>query len=119
MYTYNAELVRVIDGDTVVAMIDLGFSTWVKRTIRFYGIDAYESRTRDKEEKVKGLAAKKLVSDILEEFDGKFLLQSHGVGKFGRCLGTLMVINEADETININKRLINEGLAVKYNGGSR
>ena len=119
MYTYNAELIRVIDGDTVVAMIDLGFSTWTKKTIRFYGIDAYESRTRDKEEKVKGLAAKKLVVDLLEEHDGKFTLQSHGVGKFGRCLGTLMVVNEADETININKRLITEGLAVEYHGGSR
>lgn len=119
MYTYNAELIRVIDGDTVVAMIDLGFSTWVKRTIRFYGIDAYESRTRDKDEKVKGLAAKKLVQDILEEHDGKFILRSHGVGKFGRCLGTLEVVNQADETININKRLITEGLAVEYFGGSR
>ncbi len=119
MYKYSAELVRVIDGDTVVAMIDLGFSTWTKKTIRFYGIDAYESRTRDKEEKVKGLAAKKFVQDILDDSAGKFILQSHGVGKFGRCLGTLLVDNEADETVNINKALITEGLAVEYHGGTR
>ena len=119
MYKYNAELVRVIDGDTVVAMIDLGFSTWVKRTIRFYGIDAYESRTRDKEEKVKGIAAKNRVIELLEDSGSIFTLQSHGIGKFGRCLGTLLIDNEADETININKLLVTEGLAVNYFGGSR
>ena len=58
MYKYKAKVIRVIDGDTLDAMIDLGFDTWVKKRIRLAGIDAYESRTRDKEEKKKGLAAK-------------------------------------------------------------
>ena len=63
MYTYNAKLDRVVDGDTVDALVDLGFDTWKKVRIRFYGIDAYESRTRDLEEKEKGLAAKQRVID--------------------------------------------------------
>ena len=91
-HIYSAKLVRVVDGDTCDAMIDLGFNVWVKNRIRFMGVDAWESRTRNKEEKVKGLAAKAYVKDLLENSDeGKFLLKSHGVGKYGRVLGELFV----------------------------
>ena len=58
MYEYLAKLVRVVDGDTVDAMIDCGFSTFKKERIRLYGIDTPECRTRDKAEKKRGLAAK-------------------------------------------------------------
>ena len=51
MYQYNATLVRVVDGDTVDAMIDLGFDIQVKKRIRLAGINAPESRTRNKVEK--------------------------------------------------------------------
>ena len=89
---YSCVLDRVVDGDTVDAMIDLGFKTWVKKRIRFKGVDTWESRTRDLEEKKKGLAAKAYVKDLLENSDeGKFLLKSHGVGKYGRVLGELFV----------------------------
>ena len=71
---YSCKLVRVVDGDTCDAMIDLGFNVWVKNRIRFMGVDAWESRTRNKEEKVKGLAAKafvkgneKSVNELLKE----------------------------------------------------
>ena len=47
MYTYNAKLDRVVDGDTVDALVDLGFDTWKKVRIRLHGLDAWESRTRD------------------------------------------------------------------------
>ena len=112
MYTYKAKLLRVVDGDTVDAMIDLGFDVWRKVRIRFYGLDAWESRTRDLEEKKKGLEAKARVADLLTE--GEFILKSHGVGKYGRCLGELFI----DEK-NINNILINEGHAKKYYGGTR
>ena len=48
-HIYSAKLVRVVDGDTCDAMIDLGFNVWVKNRIRFMGVDAWESRTRNKE----------------------------------------------------------------------
>ena len=87
-YFYNAKLVRVVDGDTCDAMIDLGFKVWIKQRIRFYGVDTWESRTRNKAEKKKGLAAKAFTKDMLENSDnGKFTLISHGVGKYGRVLG--------------------------------
>lgn len=114
MYEYNATLVRVVDGDTVDALVDLGFDTWKKVRIRFYGMDAWESRTRDKEEKVKGLAAKNRVVELMDLAGGKFTLRSHGVGKYGRCLGELII-----DGTNINQQLINEGHAKKYYGGKR
>ena len=55
---YSCKLVRVVDGDTCDAMIDLGFDTWVKKRIRFKGVDTWESRTRDLKEKAKGLEEK-------------------------------------------------------------
>ena len=69
---YSAKLVRVVDGDTCDAMIDLGFDTWIKKRIRFMGVDTWESRTRDLEEKKKGLEAKAFTKEILESNKGKF-----------------------------------------------
>jgi|TARA_X000001316_G_C920927_1_gene35176 micrococcal nuclease len=114
MYKYNAKLDRVVDGDTVDALVDLGFDIWKKVRIRFYGMDAWESRTRDKEEKVKGLAAKARVIELLDKVDGKFTLQSHGVGKYGRCLGEIFIDDN-----NLNQLLVTEGHAKKYYGGKR
>ena len=112
MHTYSAICIRVVDGDTIDAMVDLGFSVWVKKRIRLYGIDAPESRTRDLEEKQRGLAAKAKLSDLIQ--DKEFALESHKVGKYGRCLGTLYI-----GEVNINQQLIDEGNAVEYLGGSR
>ena len=111
---YSCKLVRVVDGDTADAMIDLGFNTWVKKRIRFYGVDAWESRTRNKEEKVKGLAAKAFVKDLLENSDeGKFAIRSHGVGKYGRELGELFVKGHEQ---SVNELLKENGHAYEYHG---
>ena len=116
-YEYKATLVRVVDGDTCDALIDLGFNTWVKKRIRFMGVDTWESRTRDLEEKKKGLAAKAYTKDILENSDeGKFALRSHGVGKYGRVLGELFV---KGQTKSLNELLIENGHAYKYEGGKK
>tara|TARA_Y100001937_G_scaffold32914_1_gene46951 strand:+ start:32 stop:385 length:354 start_codon:yes stop_codon:yes gene_type:complete len=117
MFRYNAVLERVIDGDTVDATIDLGFDTWKKTRIRFYGINTPESRTRDLEEKKRGLAAKDRLIEILKANDNKFVLQSHGVGKYGRCLGELFV--ETLGETSVQETLINEGHGVAYFGGKR
>ena len=45
IYIYKAELIRVVDGDTVDLIIDLGFDTSRKERFRLYGIDAPEMRT--------------------------------------------------------------------------
>jgi len=114
MYTYKAKLDRVVDGDTLDAIVDLGFDTWKQVRIRLVGLNAPESRTRDLEEKVRGLAAKKYVVDILEKHGNVFTLHSQGVGKFGRCLGVIFL-----DEIKLNDLLITEGHAVAYYGGKR
>ena len=111
MYTYKAKLVRVIDGDTIDAEIDLGFNVLIRQRIRLYGIDTPESRTRDLEEKERGLAAKQRLTEILpKEFIVKTILNKRG--KFGRILGVLY-INIDDET-SVNDILVEEGHAVQY-----
>ena len=111
---YSAKLVRVVDGDTCDAMIDLGFNVWVKNRIRFYGVDTWESRTRDLEEKKLGLAAKAYVKDLLENADeGKFSIISHGTGKYGRVLGELFVKGHEK---SVNELLKDEGHAYEYHG---
>jgi micrococcal nuclease len=112
MYVYKAKLDRVVDGDTVDANIDLGFDISINKRIRLAGIDTPETRTRNKEEKIKGLASKSRLIELLK--DGTFILESKEVGKYGRVLGTLHV-----NDININKTLVKEGFAVEYWGGKK
>jgi micrococcal nuclease len=115
-YDYNAEVLRVVDGDTLDARIDLGFDTWKKIRIRSMGIDTWESRTRDLKEKKKGLAAKARLKEILSGNKNKFIVKSHGVGKFGRCLGELFV---PQYDCSVNQQLIEEGHAYSYDGGNK
>ena len=113
-YGYSCKLDRVVDGDTCDALIDLGFDTFVKKRIRFYGVDTWESRTRNKEEKVKGLAAKAYVKDLLENSDdGKFSIISHGGGKYGRVLGEIFVKGHEK---SVNELLKENGHAYEYHG---
>ena len=115
MYEYKCKLVKVVDGDTVDVDIDLGFGVWLQnQRIRMYGIDAPESRTSDKVEKVYGLAAK----DYLVRWTnaGNLVLKTFkdGKGKYGRILGELWY-----NDVNINQRMIEEHHAVKYYGQSK
>ena len=112
-YYYKVEIIKVVDGDTVDVKIDLGFEVWHKCRVRLVGSNAPESRTRDKEEKKRGLAAKDWLSNqFYTEEDIE--LQSHGKGKFGRVLGEFFI-----NDININELMVEEGHAVEYDGGKR
>ena len=113
MYHYKAVLVRVIDGDTIDVDIDLGFDVWLKKQrIRLAGIDAPESRTRNKAEKALGLAAKER---LIELCCGEMQLESLGTGKYGRILG----IPKTAEGVSMCQILIDEGHAVEYWGGKK
>lgn len=118
-YSYKATCTRVVDGDTIDAIVDLGFNVFKKIRIRFYGLDTWESRTRDLEEKAKGLKAKSRVESLLEMSCNKFTLISHGVGKYGRCLGEIIVKDDLDIEFNVNELLISEGHAKEYYGGKK
>jgi len=115
MHEYHANLVKIVDGDTLDADIDLGFSVWVRKRIRLVNIDTWESRTRDKEEKKKGLAAKARLKELVKENKNQFILTSHGLGKFGRVLGEIFL----DDDRNVNDILVKEGHAYEYHGGNK
>ena len=116
MYKYKAKLLRVVDGDTADVMIDLGFDTWVKARLRFKGVDTWEKRTRDKDEKVKGLAATAFTATYLEKNDGNFTIQSYGKGKYGRVLAEIFIDGEDK---SLNQLLIENGHAYIYEGGKK
>ena len=118
MYEYSAEVLRVVDGDTVDVLIDCGFSTFRKERVRLHGIDAPESRTRDKEEKVRGLAAKARLQELIKNTSKKVTIKTEldKKGKYGRILG---VIWDKEKKKNFNKMLISEGHAVEYFGGKK
>ena len=115
MYDYQCKIVRVIDGDSIILDIDLGFSHWIHgESVRLYCVDCPECRSRDKEEKAAGFLAKEFVEDALH-VGGTYRLQTKEKGKFGRYLGTIYL---TDDT-SINAALVTEHLAVPYTGQNK
>ena len=117
MFTYDCEITRVVDGDTCDVNIDLGFKISHKARVRLHGINAPESRTRDKAEKYRGLQAKARFKELIRERDIRLI--SHDKGKYGRVLGEILIKNPNDKWDSVNKILVNEGHAVEYYGGKR
>ena len=121
MYEYEIKVLRVVDGDTVDAQVDLGFRVHHNIRIRLYGINTPEVRTRDAEEKVRGKAASARLQELLDGAD-RIILKSHGVGTFGRRLGELTLVcfqEEEDTKENIVETMLAEGHGVPYFGGKR
>ena len=116
MYEYGCKVTRVVDGDTIDVDLDLGFDIIYKCRVRLYGIDTPESRTRNKDEKVRGKLAAKFLQNAIS--NGKnVILQTQlkdSKGKFGRVLASVVV-----DGININQRMVTNHLAVRYEGQSK
>lgn len=125
MYQYRVEIRKIVDGDTVDVDIDLGFGVWLRNErIRLYGIDTPESRTRDKEEKKYGLAAKAYLTECIETADTVILATNKDAeGKFGRILGTIIGVysNDLDGEmkVDINNKMVMNHHAVAYHGQSK
>ena len=117
MWTYRCKLKKVIDGDTVDVDIDLGFGIWqMNERVRIMGIDTPESRTRNKEEKVRGLLSKAYLKDAIKKAK-KLTIKTHKgseTGKFGRILGEVFA-----DGINLNLKMCTEGYAVQYYGQNK
>ena len=117
MYTYKIKkIVRVIDGDTVDVLIDLGFDLTKLERVRLAGIDTPESRTKDLAEKHMGYEAKAYLTELLDAADD-LIVKTEKDGKFGRMLGWFY--NNKFSQYSINEQLIDEGYAWKYDGGSK
>ena len=116
------EIVKVLDGDTIDVLIDLGFDLYKKERVRIAGVDTPEKRTRDLEEKELGIDATNWLKGKLEgAIDGDDMLTIRtelvgGVGKYGRLLGWLYI---GDAEVSLNEAMIEEGYAWPYDGGTK
>lgn len=119
MYEYTVKRVlEVVDGDTIDVEIDLGFDISFTSRVRLAGIDTPESRTKDLAEKKLGLEAKEYLKHKLEGAT-HIVIQTEkpdSSEKYGRILGWLFLDGS---TISLNQRLIDEGYAWTYGGGTK
>jgi micrococcal nuclease len=115
---YVKEVRKVVDGDTIDVVIDLGFDISFTTRVRLAGIDTPESRTKDLAEKALGLESKAYLASILEGAENIVIKTEkiNSTEKFGRVLGWLYVNGEID---SVNSEMINEGYAWKYLGATK
>tara|TARA_R110001599_G_scaffold256665_1_gene456955 strand:- start:126 stop:548 length:423 start_codon:yes stop_codon:yes gene_type:complete len=116
MYEYSCKVDRVVDGDTIDVVLNLGFDIMFKSRVRLYGIDTPESRTRNKDEKVRGKMAGSFLKNAVDN-GTQVVIQTKlkdSRGKYGRVLGNVVV-----DGVNINQEMINNYLAVAYFGQSK
>ena len=117
------KIVKVLDGDTIDVLIDLGFDLFKKERVRIAGVDTPEKRTRDLEEKALGIDAtnwlKKKLEDTIAGDGDELTIRTElvgGTGKYGRLLGWLYINEDA---VSLNEQMIEEGYAWAYDGGTK
>ena len=116
------EIKKVVDGDTIDVVIDLGFDIYKHERVRIAGIDTPEKRTRDLEEKALGIDATNWMKGTLEDTingDEELTIRTElkgGMGKYGRLLGWLYI---GEDVVSINEQMIAEGYAWSYDGGTK
>ena len=118
-YIYRIKSVlKVVDGDTIDASIDLGFDISLEKRIRLAGIDTPESRTTNLKEKALGLESKEWLKKILDGAKD-ILIKTElpdSTEKYGRIIGHLFI--NGQET-SLNNQMIAEGYALAYDGGTK
>lgn len=100
---------RVIDGDTVDIMIDVGFYTFIRKRVRMLDIDTDELRGGTIETKERARAAKLRLLELLNSGDIYIRTEMDAQGKYGRILGTFFVELEDGTVIDVNQKLVDEG----------
>jgi len=125
-YIYRIKSVlKVVDGDTIDAAIDLGFDISLTKRIRLAGIDTPESRTTDVKEKALGLEVKEWLKKKLEG-QTDIIVKTElpdSTEKYGRILGHLFIGDKEVSAVNkkksVNNQMIEEGYAWEYDGGTK
>jgi micrococcal nuclease len=119
MYEYYVRKVeKVVDGDTIDVLIDLGFDILFQSRVRLAGIDTPESRTRDLAEKALGLESKEYLKNYLKDAKSVVIKteKMNSTEKFGRILGWLYINGDTE---SINDKMINDGYAWGYMGDTK
>ena len=116
MYEYKVkEIAKVVDGDTVDVIIDLGFGLSKKERCRIAGIDTPEKRTRDLKEKKYGIEATNFMTELLDKAEN-LIVRTEKDGKYGRMLGWFYCDNVNG---SLNNLMIEAGYAWSYDGGTK
>jgi micrococcal nuclease len=119
MYEYRVkQVLKVVDGDTIDVIIDLGFDVSFTSRVRLAGIDTPESRTTDAREKILGQEVKEYLKKVLEGATDIVIRteKSDSSEKYGRILGWLFINRQTD---SLNMELVNKGYAWSYDGGTK
>ena len=113
---YSATVISVVDGDTVNVKVKIWLGLYQEVAVRIDGIDTPETRgAKCPSERELGLKAKNLVEKLLPA-GATITLSQVGADKFhGRVVATVRTSNEEE----LGQRLLKEGLAVPYNGGTK
>ena len=118
MYEYKCKVKRVVDGDTMDVILDLGFDVHHAVRVRMAGIDTPESRTRDLDEKARGKLAKAFLKDWLNQENEKKKIVvktfKKSKGKFGRVIAEIWV-----DDVNVNEDMIKCYHAVPYSAQNK
>jgi micrococcal nuclease len=119
MYEYRVkQVLKVVDGDTIDVVIDLGFDISFTSRVRLAGIDTPESRTKDAREKILGLEVKEYLKKALEGATDIVIRteKADSSEKYGRILGWLFINRQTD---SLNLQLVSKGYAWTYDGGTK
>jgi micrococcal nuclease len=135
LFHYGVKSFRIIDGDTLDMTMDLGFGVLIEHRVRLFGVNTPESHGRTPEpEKMKGVAAKDALSDLLHDpethLPAKVIVQTHRIkrrsgeidertGKYGRYMVSLWTEAPGGVLTDINRTMVEEGHANLYTGGKR
>jgi len=109
---FPAKVLRVVDGDTIDLLIDCGFDIHTKQRVRLARVDTPEVRG---DERPEGLKASAFVKELLGSVEQVLVTTEKGKGKYGRYIAEIDVVKDG-ENINLNDRLLAEGLAEEYEG---
>lgn len=113
-YIYNITIINVIDGDTILCNIDLGFKMMLWNwTIRLDGIDTPEIHSTDPLEVQAGNVVRNIIKGMLPSESETILESTTKPDKYGRVLGR---IQNSMKSMWINDYLITRKLAKEYHG---
>ena len=114
-YLYEAKIINVVDGDTVDALVDLGFHVYMNMRLRLYGIDTAEKNDKDPVLREKAKAATEFLSSIV--LGKSVLIETFKKDKYGRFLAKIFLPEQT--TVSVNDAILNENLAIEYFGGKK
>lgn len=110
LYTYKALVLRCIDGDTIVAEIDLGLRMSSSQTLRLIGIDTAELRSHDPRTRELANAGAKRTAELVQ--GKRVIIRTTKSDSFGRYLAQVWLEDGTD----VNQTLVDEGYAQPWKG---